>query len=341
MRDALALFQNLEKEAHKYDFFQLLRLLENAFPDQPRLGKSLRPRDEAVRFSQNPEFAFQATAIASFQTDQGNVKARLAVNFFGLTGPHGPLPTHLTEYVRDRQRNAGDPTLVRFLDIFHHRLLSLFYRARASAEPAIQLDREDDDRFTAYVGSLFGLGTDALQRRDAVPDFGKLHFAGLLAQRVRNASGLVTILNNYFQLPVRVEQFVGHWMQLPAETQTRLGALDGSCTLGGGAVLGTQVWDSQSKFRLVIGPLSEQDYIRFLPGGDSITSLIDWVRNYCGESLEWDVRLILKKDHITPTMIGKSRLGYTSRIRSCTPTRDAHDFIYNPGETARRRSQYS
>ena len=107
-----------------------------------------------------------------------------------LLGPHGPLPTHLTEYVRDRVRNANDPTFARFLDIFHHRMVTLFYRAWANAQPAVSLDRPGRDRFSFYVGSLFGLGEAMLRERDAVPDFAKLHFAGLLAGPTRPAAGL-------------------------------------------------------------------------------------------------------------------------------------------------------
>jgi len=333
MRDTLTLFQTLETEAHQYDFFQLLRLIENAFPEQARIGTSLRPRGEAVRFGQDPELAFQPGAVASFHSGTGSARARLVVNFFGLTGPNAPLPMHLTEYVRDRLRNAGDPTLARFLDIFHHRLLSLFYRARAVAEPAIQLDRETDDRFATYVGSLFGLGSDSQRKRDSVPDMSKLHFAGLLAQRVRNASGLVAILGNFFQVPVQLEQFVGHWMTLPLQTRTRLGAMDGSSQLGSETVLGERVWDCQSKFRLVIGPLDAQQYAHFLPGGPSLPGLIDWVRNYCGDALEWDVRLLLKKEAIAPARFGAARLGYTSRLYNRAPSCDANDLVFKPCNT--------
>lgn len=330
MRDALTLFKTLETDAHQYDFFQLVRLIENAFPEQARIGTSLRPRDDALRFAQDPVMAFQPAALASFQSATDSTRARLVVNFFGLTGPNAPLPMHLTDYVRDRLRNANDPTPARFLDIFHHRLLSLFYRARAVAEPAIQLDREKDDRFATYVGSLFGLGSNAQRMRDSVPDFGKLHFAGLLAQRVRNGSGLVTILSKFFQVPVQLEQFVGHWMRLPLETRTRMGALDGSSTLGSGTVLGGQVWNCQSKFRLVIGALDAEQYARFLPGGASLQGLIDWVRNYCGDALEWDVRLLLKKEAIVPARLGAAHLGFTSRLYNRAPTCDANDLVFTP-----------
>ena len=331
MRDPVALEMLLEAKAARMDFFQVLRLIEAAHPDKPRIGTSLRPRDDAVRFGQDPSLAFHPGALGQFTRASGEARARLAGNFFGLLGANGPMPTHITEYVRDRLRNGGDGTMLAFLDVFHHRLLSLFYRARASAEPAVSLDREERDRFGAFVGSLFGIGAPALRERDHIGDFAKLHFAGLLANKARPASGLVAILQAYFKLPVHVEQFVGHWMRLPPEIQTRIGRDDAGNRLGVSAVLGRAVWDSQNKFRIVIGPVGYADYCRLLPGGDSMQRLVAWVRNYAGGALDWDLRLILKKEE-TPALRlgGGTRLGWSTWPAGAAPSTDRNQLLINP-----------
>lgn len=330
MRDPVAVAARLEGDSARMDFFQVLRLLENAHPELPRIGASLRPRDDAVRFGQDPSLIFHATALGQFTRASAAARARLAVNFFGLLGANGPLPTHLTEYVRERLRNGGDGTLLAFLDVFHHRLLSLFYRARACAEPAISLDRADGDRFSAFVGSLFGIGAPALRERDEIGDFAKLHFAGLLASRARPASGLVSILRAYFKLPLQVEQFVGHWMALPPEILSRIGARDQGNRLGVSAVLGKRVWDCQHKFRLVVGPLDYADYTRMLPRGDSMRRLAAWVRNYAGTVLEWDVRLILRQDQVPPLKLGAMRLGWSTYLASAAAARDTDQLVIHP-----------
>ncbi len=330
MRDPVELDRLLAERAARMDFFQILRLLENAHPEQPRIGASLRPRDDAVRFGQDPSLAFEPGAIRSYVPAGAAARARLAVNFFGLFGPNGPLPLHLTEYARGRARNAADPTMAAFLDVFHHRMLALFYRARASAEPAVSLDRPREDRFADYVGSLFGIGTAALRERDEIGDFAKLHFAGLMANQKRPAAGLVTILRAYFKLPVRLEQFVGHWMQLPADGQTRIGAFDNGSRIGVSAVLGRRVWDCQHKFRLVIGPLDYEDYQRMLPGGASMRRLVAWVRNYAGTVLDWDVRLVLKQQQVPPLKLGAMKLGWTTYLASAPAARDPDQLLINP-----------
>ena len=334
MRDPVDVERQLEDAGAAMDFFQALRLLENAHPDKPRIGASLRPRDDAVRFGRDPSLGFEPGAVAGFTSATGDAKARLAVNFFGLLGANGPLPLHLTEYARDRARNHGDHTLVAFMDVFHHRMVSLFYRARAAADPAISLDRPDSDRFADYVGSLFGIGAPGMRGRDEIGDFAKLHFAGLMANQRRPAAGLVTILRAYFRLPVEMEQFVGHWMKIPLDGQTRIGMEDRGNRLGTSAVLGKKVWDCQHKFRLVIGPLDYDDYERMLPGGASMTRVVDWVKSYAGTVLDWDVRLVLKRPEVPPLTLGARRLGWTTYLASGPAVRDARQLLINP--TARQ-----
>jgi type VI secretion system protein ImpH len=337
MRDPVEIEFLLEARAARLDFFQALRLIENARPDLPRIGTSLLPRDDAVRFGQDPALIFHPTALGEFTRASGDAKARLAVNFFGLLGANGPLPLHITEYVRDRLRRGGDATMLAFLDVFHHRMVSLFYRARAAAEPVISLDRADGDRFAQFVGSMFGIGAPAMRERDAIGDFAKLHFAGLLANKTRPASGLVTILRAYFKLPFRIEQFVGHWMRLPQEIQSRIGAHEDGNRLGSSLMLGRTVWDCQHKFRIVIGPVGYEDYQRFLAGGESIDRLTAWVKAYVGLTLDWDVRMVLKKEHLPPLRLGgATRMGWSTWLASARPERDLDQMVMHPARSESR-----
>ncbi|MEX3694054.1 type VI secretion system baseplate subunit TssG [Paraburkholderia sp. BR14263] len=330
MPDAVMLFERFSADANRFDFFQAVRLVECAHSGLPRVGASLRPRDDAVRFGQEPELIFFPTALRHFASKQ-DAAPKLAVNFFGLLGPNGPMPTHLTEYVRHRARNAGDPTFARFLDVFHHRMASLFYRAWAMAQPVVSLDRDDNDRFSAYVGTVFGLNEAALHNRDSVPDFAKLHFAGLLAAPTRHAAGLRIVLSRFFGLPVEVVQNVGHWMKLPDAALTHLGARDENARMGVGTMLGGRVFDRQHKFRVVLGPLSLGDYERFLPGGTSLARLADWVRLYVHDPLEWDVNLQLRRAEVPRLALGrKQRLGYTTWLHARAATADATQLELRP-----------
>ena len=331
MRDTLSAYQRLQAAPDSFDFFAALRRLECAYPDKPRIGTSHRAQDDAVRFGQQPSLAFEGAALHSFTPGADGAPDKLQVNFFGLMGANGPLPVHLTDYVRDRLRNANDPTLASFLDLFHHRLIALFYRAWASAQPAVSLDRPDTDRFADYIASLIGTGVASLQQRDAAPDYAKLHYAGRLSAQSRNAEGLAAILNGFFKLPVQVEQFVGHWMTLPADGLCRLRSGPDAERLGVSTVLGTRVWNRQHKFRLVIGPVDAGQLTQMLPGGVSVERLVAWVRNYAGLEYDWDVRLIVKKQALPPLRLGRgARLGWTTWLSGRPPPQDDSQLRFSP-----------
>ncbi|KVO90350.1 type VI secretion protein [Burkholderia ubonensis] len=314
MPDPVALKRRLTQSAHGFEFFQAMRLFECARADLPRIGQSLRPADDAIRLGQDPEFHFAATEVAAYRPANDRRPARLAVSFLGLLGPNGPMPLWLTEYVRDRVRHGRDTTLVGFLDMFQHRMLGLFYRAWAASQPVISLDRPDDASFSRYVGSLGGFGASPRRERDIVPDSARLDFTGLLAGRTRHASGLASLLSQYFGLPVAIEQFVGHWVRLPVHECTRLGTHGmGAKKLGQGVVLGGKVWDRQHKFRVVIGPVGADDCRRLQPGSDSFRRLVQWVRLYTGGVLDWDLLLTL-----APGAAAGVRLGTNARIARST-----------------------
>lgn len=335
---AVDIRQAVAATPHAFDFNHVMRALEALFSDRPRFGRSVRPAQDGVRLAQEPSVDFAPAMLAAWEADP-EAHDRLVVFFFGLFGPDGPLPLHLTEHARNRARNERDPTFARFADLFHHRLLSLFYRAWADVRPAIAFDRPASDRFGTYVGALAGLGTTALRQRDAMPDLSKLHFAGLLANQTRHAEGLAAILAAFFTMPVRVEQFVGAWLTLTPSDHTSLGAGDDAARLGGGALLGRRVWSRQHKFRLVFGPLDLADYERLLPGGISFRKLIPIVRNYAGDTLDWDVQFVLDRDDVPDTRLGSyGRLGWTTWLKPRRSLRDADDLILHAGADSHART---
>lgn len=326
-RDPLKVLAEVEQAPWKQDFFQLLRELECAHPDRPRIGTALRPQDEPFRLGQNPSLEFAPAVFSALQRDGANGGPRLIQQFFGLLGPNGPLPLHLTEFARERLLHHRDPSLVRFLDVLHHRPLTLFYRAWSTSQPAASFDRPGSDRFSEYVAALVGMGTPALRRRDAAGDHARLHFAGWVSRPVRTAEGLRSVLAGYFKLPVRIVEFAGHWMRLPADDLTRIGTATAGCVLGQGAVLGERVWDRQHRVQICFGPLDRDQYESLLPGGAALRRLVAMTRHLLGFEIDWDLRLTLKREEVPTARLGRySRLGWTSWSATSRRAQDAEDL---------------
>ena len=322
-RDAslAALFAAVEADPRSHDFFGLLRRVESLHPGLPRFGRALRPSQEALRLGQEPELDFAPAALETF-TRNASGPPRLGVRFFGLLGPQGPMPLHFTEYVRERLRSRGDPTLARFLDVFHHRLLALFYRAWAQSQPAVHRDRPDDDRFGAWLGALFGLDGEA-PMQSVLPREARLFQAGLLGARSRHPEGLTKLLAQYFGVGARIEQHVVQWLTIEPADRTRLGFAASrpertrapAGQLGASATGGHKLRDRQFKFRIALGPLTLTQYEGFLPGRPAWLALRDWVRHYIGFDLQWDVQLVLAAREVPEPRLGRRvRLGLTGWI---------------------------
>jgi type VI secretion system protein ImpH len=314
---------------YAFNFFQAVRRLEADHPSWPRVGSSMRLEEDYLRFCQIPSLAFAPSSIE--QVQQVDAVVRMYVNFLGMFGPNGPLPQHLTEFARDRLRNSHDPTFVRFIDIFHHRMLSFFYRAWASNEKSVDFDRTDEARYADYFGSLFGIGTAPLQNRDSVPDWTKIHFSGRLTAQTRNAEGLEAILGNYFRIPTEIREFEAYWMKIPKENQCRLGETPETGSLGINAIAGERKYEVQLKFRIRMGPMDFADLRRLVPTGPSFRRLKDWVLNYVNQEFYWDLQCIVKAAAVPGTALGQgAMLGWTTWLKSEEFTRDPDDPIFDP-----------
>jgi type VI secretion system protein ImpH len=321
------LAQRLAQAPWEFDLFQAMRLIESAHPERARIGEARRPVDEPVRFGQEASLAFGPAALAAYEPATAQRPPRLVQRVLGLFGPNGALPIHLTDWARDRQRNHGDAAFVRFLDVFHHRMLELFYRAWAQAQPAVSLDRPHQDYFGRRLAALCGLGAPSLRGRDSAPDFAKLAHAGVFGRQVRSAECLEVVLASHFRVPVRIEEFVGHWLRIVPEQHSRLGRREGFARLGEDAVVGERTWHAQSRFRVVLGPLSFRDYERFLPRGRSARALHDLVKLYVGLEHSWEVKLVLKKQEVPLAWLGNSVwVGWSSWLGARLTDKDAADY---------------
>lgn len=322
------MLERLATDLHEFDFFQALRLLQAASLEKPRIGESVSISQDIVMLAQEPHMQFAPSAIESFSHGGAEARSRMVVNCFGLLGPDGPMPLHITELVLARIRD-GDHVLEQFLNVLQHRVMGLFFRAWALNQKTVDLDRRDGRNMARYVASIAGIGMEALQNRDEVPDLAKLYYAGRLACVAKNVDGLEAIVSGFFCVPCEVQEFCGHWITIPPEGACKLGKSPATGCIGMSLIVGSKVWQAQTKFRLRIGPLTREQLHRFLPtdGSGAWRRLKAWVRNYVGLELNWDVQFVLRADQVTAAQLGGGMLGWTTWTNTGAPERDADDVI--------------
>jgi type VI secretion system protein ImpH len=347
------LLRELSSKPWAYDFFAAVRRIEASVGASsqdgrgvPGFGKSNFAHQDPVRFCQQPSLAFAASTLAALERgvvgspggDQSTIGApgqkptRLFVNFMGLLGPNGPMPLHLTEFARDRERHHQDHTFARFLDLFNHRMVSMFYRAWAmNSMPASYdrraLGRPEEDRYGTYIASLIGMGSPASLNRDQWPDQSKLHYSGRLVPQVKNAEGLRSIIEDDLGVACEVREFVGDWLELPREYRCTLGGGQQSCELGRTTIVGARVWECQSKISLRLGAMSLTSYERLLPGEVLDRRLRSILNLYLGREVAWEARLVLRRLEVPRISLGKQgRIGYTTWLGKVEAGRDPDDM---------------
>ena len=320
----------LRKSPTGFDFFQAVRTLERLRPDRAAPGHFADPNQEVVRFTVNPSISFPPSEIHSLDM-LDDEPARMSVNFFGLTGPLGVLPHHYTLFLAERKR-ARDHAATDFFDMFHHRMISFFYRAWAKNHFTIGYESPGHDHFSDHLLDLIGEGLDTVgtpeDAREALP-----FYVGLLGPQARGAVALEQLLEDMFDIPVEVEQFIGGWYPLTVRDQCMLGEDDSpSAQLGLGAVAGDEVWDQQTRVRLRLGPMSKEQYDDFLPTGSAHAKLRWLVKYFSRDAFDFELQLILRREEVRGFRLGDDEdeaqpLGWSSWIKTGTFARDADDAV--------------
>ena len=365
---ASSVIGQLLSEGYRFNFFQAVRLLELWEADRAPVGHDAAPEQEVVRFGSHASVAFPASQIDDITPARDETHpARMTVNFFGLTGPVSALPQHYTEIVLDRLARK-DRVLLEFLDLFNHRLLSLFYRAWEKYQFWIVGERAlHQDRRVAQAGpeelrsfvvdqrpqldplgqillSLTGLGSpatryvlpqrDRLESRTEIADQTWRFYAGLLSHRHRPAINLEAVLADHFSWPVRVQPLCGRCLQLEPADRTRL-TLGGNTRLGVETVAGQKVWEVQGKFRLQIGPLNYAQFCSLLPIGSAHRPFAQLTRFYAGFQLDFDLELQLRTGEIPALRCGDNsgigpRLGWNTWLKTCSHTTEVASVLLRP-----------
>lgn len=303
---------------YRFDFFQAVRVLEMMRPAAAPAGEGSRPADEAVRFRATPALRFAPSDVTAVAESADGGPPEMTVAFLGLAGAGGPLPRPFSEWVL-RQARAGDTGPRDFLDLFHHRLIALMYRARARLRVSLSRVPADETAPGRWLFALMGLGTPGLRDRQPVPDRALLGYAALFAGEVRSAMGLEVVVGSHFGVRACVVPFTGGWIAIEPDDWTRIGATGQNRALGMDAVLGRRAWDPHASFEVELGPLSLGEYVRFLPDGDGWAALCALVRLWSSAGPAFTVRLRLRAEEVPPARLGSragARLGWTSWLRT-------------------------
>ncbi len=311
----------LFNEPYRFSFFQAVRLLERIYPARQPVGGNGPVSQEVARFAVRPSLEFPPSEIYDLTRkvdEEQMVPPRMVVAFMGLTGPSGVLPNPYTELVAERVRYK-DTALRDFLDLFNHRMISLFYRAWEKYYFPIAYERARENPFIHYLFDVIGMGTGGVRGRMGVQDEALLLYGGLIGQHPHSASALEAILGDHFEVPVKTEQFSGQWLDIDEDSLSRLGKTNSE--LGVNTIIGTRFWDRQSRFRVKFGPLTFRQFRTFIPNGSAFLPAGQLTRFLAGLEFDFDIQLILNAQEVPVCQIVSREeeaqmLGWTTWLKT-------------------------
>ncbi len=287
------LIAQLLAQPGRFDFFQALRLLEAWLARQGLDADQVFERGLCLHGSASLAFA-PGQIEHCWVDDEGRFHVRAAM--IGFIGLHGNLPLHYSDAIDRHERDTGDDGPRAWLDGLSQRALSLFYQAWARYRIECQGDADGGD-FLPLQLALAGMAPDALEPApDALPAHVQAHYAALLRHRPATAEVMQAVLIDYFGVPVRLQRFIPVWAVRAPHEHTRLAGAN--AVLGGGAMLGERCRRADLRLRLVLGPLSREQYDDFLPGRPGAVALRQMLALFGLPCVSFEVRLVLHRDAV-------------------------------------------
>lgn len=223
----------------------------------PNAGSSAR---EAVRFRHDAGLGFHTSDVLDAtleHEDDDAPRVAITTGLLGLTGATSPLPLSWIE----QHAHDGEPSVeCAFLDLFHHRLLSLLCRGLLTSDLT---DAAGGGRahLAAWSLQLAGLPPEHAPRIASLPPDTLFWLSPLLVSWPPSARRIEVALDALLDevlgaargdTRVRVRELTGGQCDVPAPERPLLGGL----RLGVAAVLGSRMAVPASGLTVEIGPLS-------------------------------------------------------------------------------------
>lgn len=316
--------EDLLNDPSAFGFLSLLREIERANPDKPRVGRSTTLDEESVILGQDPFLNFPDSNISFYEEVKGR-PPRMRSRFLGYFGPQGALPLHNTVEAYQWYSNRDD-AFVRFTDIFTSRFQQLFFRAWSDARGITQYDHPEDDRFQNYVGSFVGLASPPLRDRGTVSDMARLPFVGMATSRIKSPVRLRQMLEQLLGVDIQVQEHMPVWMSFEPSDLSQLGQQGSS--LGRDCRLGARVQSINEKILVSVRTESRPEYESFLPGGVNFSRLTDLLFWYLGPETDVDIAPSLPASQIQGAQLGGTNgaaLGWTAWM--APPPQDENAYM--------------
>ena len=290
------LSKQLETHPRDFDFFQVIRLLENKNLLLDSISKPI----------------FSPTSVYDIKKTENTW--HITSGFMGLYGPHGLLPEDFLEVIHATEIKP-------YLDSFGTKILMLYYQAWKKNK--FYLFDENKNSFynlKKIFLSYLGITTENYYEKFFNKNEGLFPFIKYFKSKSLSAGNLKKLLSSYFNIQIVVDEFFIKTQKIPKEQCTYLSSQKNNFNhLGQEALLGKKIKSSFNIFRVKLSFLSEAIYNEFLPFCEKQKTLQEIIHYFFGLNYQYDIQLAIKTCEISPLYLKKSgqkQLGWNTWLRA-------------------------
>ena len=313
--------EEMMTDSQKYDLLRAIYLLERmtSYKTKNLDEKEVRKH---IRIKGVTTLNFESSDVYSIQFDKTKKNLiTLATPFFSFTSNSGPLPQTFCELILDRERKK-DCATSDFLDIFLHRLVTLFYLGKKKRDPSLTWKKGSQTSIEKIVDSLASLGRSSTEFK-TFSDVQWLRHAGIFGGAPRSSSNLLTLIKNRMNLNnITCCEFNGSWSDIALQRSSLSTGYE-IAVLGKNAVLGKKSWNISSGLLIEIKKLDTRTFLSLLPTGKKYAELIKLIYRFLPRNISVLLKLYLGQQDVKNCKLSRQstmRLGWNSWLGDLTKT---------------------
>ncbi len=153
-----------------------------------------------------------------------------------------------------------------FFDVFNGHFYKIKYKLLKRLDITCQTVNVKESIFGCLIENLSDVHYIFDELKTALPKNFAVTTQNLFWKPIKSAENLRIMIRDFFNVKVRIEQFVGKFIKVSTDEQTAIGIKEARFNIiGQSAILGSKLWDTTKGINIFIGPLTIEDYLLFLP----------------------------------------------------------------------------